>query len=75
MSQHQAGLSRGCPAVLAFHDLDVCPTHADRHRFHKDRAIPQVRLGNFFVAGSPRCQRFYCNCFHDKISFIVYFSI
>ena len=68
MSQHQTRLSRGRPAVLALHDLDVRATNADGNGLHEDRALMHIRLWKIFVPGCPGLFGFYRNRFHGITS-------
>ena len=68
MSQHQAGLSRGRPAILAFHDLGIGPAYTHGDRFNENGAVTRIRFGDFFIAGGSGFQGFYCNCLHDLLS-------
>ena len=55
MAEHQPRLTRRCPAVLAFDDLDIGPAHADCDRLDKHGPVARVGLWDVIEAGAPRC--------------------
>jgi hypothetical protein len=70
MTQHEARLSRRCPAILTLHDLDVRPTNADGDGFHEYRTLMCIGLRNIFEPYCPGLLWFYGNRFHGVISFL-----
>src|SRR5262245_29395106 len=70
MAQYKALLSGRSPAVLARGDFHVCAADRDRDCFDKHRTVSKIGLREIFELCGARFSWFYCDRFHDVVSFI-----